>query len=155
MRLRSNRAINRTCKWKRELAMTRTFWNHNQRRLSMFVWTLVFLLIAAVQLLSRQHPLMTLLFFLTACAGCRIAWRRVAVPLYTMTDEDIRMSGVLIGDKRMRWHDIKDIQQEENWVRLIGREWIGSAHINLNHLPATERQEFVQLMRQHVHSANL
>jgi hypothetical protein len=135
--------------------MTRTFWNHNQRRISMFVWTLVFLLIAAAQLLSRQNPLTTLIFFLTACAGCRIAWRRVAVPLYTVTDEDIRMSGLLIGDKRMRWQDIKEVRQEDNWIRLIGREWIGSAHINLNHLPSAERQELVQLLQQHVHRANL
>jgi len=98
---------------------------------------------------------MTLLFFLTACAGCRIAWRRVAVPLYTVTDEDIHISGVLIGDKRRRWQDIKEVQQEDNWIRLIGREWIGSAQINLNHLPPTERQELVQLLQQHVHSANL
>ena len=98
---------------------------------------------------------MTLLFFLTACAGCRIAWRRVAVPLYTVTDEDIHISGVLIGDKRRRWQDIKEVRQEDNWIRLIGREWIGSAQIKLNHLPPTERQELVQLLQQHGHSANL
>jgi hypothetical protein len=134
--------------------MTRTFWTHNKRRVSMFVWAVAFLLIATAQLLSHQPPLMALLFFLVACVGCRIAWRRVAVPLYTMTDEDIRMSGVLIGDKRMRWQDIKEVRQEEDWVRLIGREWIGSTQINLNHLQPSERQVFMQLVQEHVHKAN-
>jgi hypothetical protein len=97
---------------------------------------------------------MALLFFLIACVGCRIAWRRVAVPLCTMTDEDLRMSGVLIGNKRMRWQDIKEVRQEDDWVRLIGREWIGSTQINLNHLQPTERQVFVQLVQEHVHKAN-
>jgi hypothetical protein len=119
----------------------------------MFVWALVFLLLAAVQLVSQQNPFTTLVMFLIACAGCRIAWRRVAVPLCTLTDEDIRISGVLIGDKRLRWHDIKEIREEEDWVRLIGREWTGGAQMNLNHLQPTERHEFMRLVREHVHNA--
>lgn len=134
--------------------MNRTFRTHNKRRFGMILWTLVFLLIAVVQLLSRQPPLSAIIFFLAACMGCRIAWRRVAVPLYTLTNEDLRIAGVLIGYKRVRWQDIKDVKQEEDGMRLIGREWIGSTQINLNHLQPAEQHEFVQLVRQQVHRAN-
>jgi hypothetical protein len=120
----------------------------------MILWTLVFLLIAVAQLLSRQPPFSAICFLLVASLGCRIAWRRVTVPLYTLTDTDVRISGVFIGYKRLRWQDIKEVQQEEDWVRLVGREWVGGAQINLNHLPLTERHEFVQLVRQHVSRAN-
>ncbi len=134
--------------------MTRTFRTHYKRRASMIVWTLVFLLIAVIQLLSHQPPLSALLFFLAACMGCRIAWRRVTVPLYTLTDDEIRIGGVFIGYKRVRWQDIKEVRQEKDWVRLVGREWVGSNQINLNHLQATERHEFLQLLHEHVRSAN-
>ncbi len=134
--------------------MTRTFRTHPKRRISMFVWTLVFLGIAVAQVLSRQPPLTTAIFFGVACIGSRIAWRRVTVPLYTLTDEDIRIGGVFMGYKRVRWQDIKDVKQEADWMQLIGREWIGSTHINLNHLSQAERDVFVHLVREHVDRAN-
>ena len=130
--------------------MTRTFRPHNKRRVSMFIWATAFLLIAAAQLISRHPPLIAIAFFIIACMGCRVAWRRVAVPLCAVTDDDIRISGVLMGDKRLRWRDIKEAREEENWLRLIGREWMENAQINLNHLQPTERQEFVQLVQQRV-----
>ncbi len=49
--------------------MTRTFQTHNKRRFSMILWTLVFMLIAVAQLLSRQPPFSAILFFLIACMG--------------------------------------------------------------------------------------
>ncbi|ETW98397.1 MAG: hypothetical protein ETSY1_18900 [Candidatus Entotheonella factor] len=134
--------------------MNRTFRTHNKRRLSMMLWTLVFLFIAAAQLLSGHPSLSAIIFFLAACMGCRIAWRRVAVPLYTLTDEDIRIAGVFIGYKHVRWQDIKDVKQSDDEIRLVGREWVGSTQINLNHLQPTERHDFVQLVQQLVHRAN-
>ena len=134
--------------------MTRTFRPHTQRRISMFVWTLVFLLIAVAQLISQQPPLTIALFVCIAGVGSRIAWRRVTVPLYTLTDEGIRIGGVLIGYKHVRWQDIKAVEQDNHWLQLLGREWIGTTHINLHHLPQIERPEFINLVREHVDRTN-
>ena len=71
-----------------------------------------------------------------------------------MTDDDIRISGVFMGDKRLRWRDIKEAREEENWLRLIGREWMANAQINLNHLQPTEREAFVHLVQERVREAN-
>ena len=132
--------------------MTRTFQTHNRRRISMVLWTLVFLFIAAAQLLSRQVSWTVALFLVVACIGCRIAWRRVTIPLYTLTDETLSTPGLLIGDHRVRWQDIKEIRQEEAGMRLIGREWVGTTHINLDHLRSEDRQAFETLVRQYVNS---
>ncbi len=134
--------------------MTRTFRTHMKRRVSMFVWALVFLLIAVAQVLSQQSLFITFLFLAIACVGGRIAWRRVALPLYTLTDEELCISGVFVGYKHVRWQDIKAVEQDEDWLRIIGREWIGSTQINLNHLVQIERDEFINLVRQHVDGAS-
>ncbi|PON17416.1 hypothetical protein C2W62_13370 [Candidatus Entotheonella serta] len=120
----------------------------------MFVWALVFLLIAVAQVLSQQSLFITFLFLAIACVGGRIAWRRVALPLYTLTDEELCISGVFVGYKHVRWQDIKAVEQDEDWLRIIGREWIGSTQINLNHLVQIERDEFINLVRQHVDGAS-
>ncbi len=133
--------------------MTRTFRTHTRRRVSMTLWTIVFLLIGVTQVFSAQPPLVVILFLIIAAIGARIAWRRVTMPLYTLTDENLLISGVLVGHKRLRWQDIKDVKQESNRIRIIGREWIGGAEINLNFLSNHEQDEFLQLLQANIERA--
>lgn len=133
--------------------MTRMFWARKTRRISMSAWALVFLLVGVSQFRAGHHPLVLLLFLLIAVMGFRIAWRRITTPLYTITDEELLISGVWLGRKRLRWRDVKELKEDERSVRLVGREWVGGTELSPQHLSDAERQSFLELVRDRVRLA--
>ena len=131
-----------------------TFWGSKWWRCDRWIWGGALLLIALTPLSTNQHSLGSLpLLFLSGL--CFIsAWRRSSMPLYTVTDDELLIGGGWRGYKHIRWHDIKQVQQDGYGVRLIGRQWFGGTPLSLMGLPRAERDEFLRLVRMKVDAAN-
>ena len=134
--------------------MVREFWGHRRWRLDRWIWGSALAVIAVIQLFTRQSPLGILLLLLLAGLCFISAWRRSTAPLYTVTDDELLFGQVWHGRKRILWHDIKQICQDEYGVRLIGREWFGGTSLSLMGLPRTDRDVFLELVRAKVDEAN-
>lgn len=133
--------------------MVRTFWGSRWWRYDRWIWGIVFVLIAAIQSSSGQDARGVLLLLVLAGMSFISAWRRATVPLYTVTDDELLIGSRLLGRKRIRWRDIKQIQQDGYGLRLIGREWFGGTSLTLTSIAKAERDDFVQLVQDKVAQA--
>ena len=134
--------------------MVETFWGRKWWRYDRWIWGGALLVIAAGQLSAgRSSPGVLLLVCMSGFCFLS-AWRRSTIPLYTITDDALVMRTGLLGNKRLLWRDIKQMQQDGYGVRLIGWQWFGGAPLNLAGLPRAQRETFLQLVQDKIAAAN-
>ena len=134
--------------------MGRKFWGSKRWRCDRWIWGRALLLISVGQIFAGQPPLGILLLLLIAGTCFISAWRRSAIPLYTVTDDELLIGAGLFGNKRILWRDIKQMQQDGYGVRLISRQWFGGVPLSLSGLPRAARDAFIKLVRAKVDEAN-